>query len=111
VLILSFWLYILVFSKKLSIFSLLENRFFIFILIYIRMTAWNDFVKKIYHEGKKNNAAYQFKNALKDASARKGEMGKMAAAPAMAGPKKSKKRGKSKGKKRKSGTRRKRGKR
>jgi hypothetical protein len=83
----------------------------IFILIYIRMTAWNDFVKKIYHEGKKNNPEYQFKNALKDASARKGEMGKLAAAPTMAGPKKSKKRGKSKGKKRKSGTRRKRGKR
>jgi hypothetical protein len=84
----------------------------IFILIYIRMTAWNDFVKKIYHEGKKNNAAYQFKNALKDASARKGEMGKMAAAPAATAPKKSKKRGKSKGKKSKGGTRRrKRGKR
>jgi hypothetical protein len=53
------------------------------------MTAWNDFVKKIYQEGKKNNPDYQFKNALKDASARKGEMGK----------------------KRKGGTRRKRGKR
>lgn len=77
------------------------------------MTAWNDFVKKIYHEGKKNNAAYQFKNALKDASARKGEMGKMVAGPsAMSAPKKSKKRGKSKGKKSKGGTRRrKRGKR
>ena len=80
----------------------------IFILIYIRMTAWNDFVKKIYQEGKKNNPDYQFKNALKDASARKGEMGKMDTAT---GPKKSKKRGKSKGKKRKGGTRRKRGKR
>ena len=75
------------------------------------MTAWNDFVKKIYQEGKKNNPDYQFKNALKDASARKGEMGKMTAAPTMAGPKKSRKRGKSKGKKRKGGTRRKRGKR
>ena len=76
------------------------------------MTAWNDFVKKIYYEGKKNNAAYQFKDALKDASARKGEMGKMAAGPSA--PKKSKKRAKSrgsKGKKRKGGTRRKRGKR
>ena len=79
------------------------------------MTAWNDFVKKIYYEGKKNNAAYQFKDALKDASARKGEMGKMATGPsAMSAPKKSKKRAKSrgsKGKKRKGGTRRKRGKR
>lgn len=76
------------------------------------MTAWNDFVKKIYYEGKKNNAAYQFKDALKDASARKGEMGKMAVGPSA--PKKSKKRAKSrgsKGKKRKGGTRRKRGKR
>ena len=71
------------------------------------MTAWNDFVKKIYQEGKKNNAAYQFKDALKDASARKGEMGKMTTSM----PTKSKKRGKSKGKKRKGVTRRKRGKR
>ena len=38
-------------------------------------TAWNLFVKKIYHEGKKGNPDYQFKDALKDASRRKGEMG------------------------------------
>ena len=39
------------------------------------MTAWNDFVKKIYHEGHDKDPNYQFKNALKDASKRKGEMG------------------------------------
>jgi hypothetical protein len=39
------------------------------------MSAWNDFVKKIYWEGKKSNANYQFKDALKDASKRKSEMG------------------------------------
>jgi hypothetical protein len=39
------------------------------------MTAWNDFVKKIYHEGHKSDPNYQFKQALKDASKRKSEMG------------------------------------
>jgi hypothetical protein len=39
------------------------------------MTAWNDFVKKIYHEGHDKNNNYSFKQALKDASKRKGEMG------------------------------------
>ena len=34
------------------------------------------FVKKIYWEGKKKDKNYEFKQALKDASARKGEMGK-----------------------------------
>jgi hypothetical protein len=38
------------------------------------MSAWNDFVKKIYWEGKKLNPSYEFKNALKDASKRKSEM-------------------------------------
>ena len=42
------------------------------------MTAWNDFVKKIYHEGHDSNPNYQFKQALKDASKRKGEMGSSA---------------------------------
>jgi hypothetical protein len=40
------------------------------------MTAWNDFVKKIYHEGHNKDSNYSFKQALKDASARKSEMGK-----------------------------------
>ena len=39
------------------------------------MSAWNDFVKKIYWEGKKKNPNYKFKEALKDASRRKSEMG------------------------------------
>jgi hypothetical protein len=39
------------------------------------MTAWNDFVKKIYHEEKNKNSNYKFKDALKLASERKHEMG------------------------------------
>ena len=38
-------------------------------------TAWNLFVKKIYHQVKAKNSEYQFKQALKDASKRKSEMG------------------------------------
>lgn len=40
-------------------------------------SAWNMFVKKIYHEGHKKNSNYSFKQALTDASKRKGEMGAM----------------------------------
>ena len=40
------------------------------------MSAWNDFVKKIYWENHKKNSNYSFKDALKEASKRKGEMGK-----------------------------------
>jgi hypothetical protein len=43
------------------------------------MTAWNDFVKKIYHEGHNANPSYSFKQALKDASKRKHEMGSSSA--------------------------------
>jgi hypothetical protein len=43
------------------------------------MSAWNDFVKKIYHEGHNKNPNYSFKQALQDASKRKGEMGSSAA--------------------------------
>jgi hypothetical protein len=39
------------------------------------MSAWNDFVKKIYWENKKKNKDFQFKDALKEASRRKSEMG------------------------------------
>jgi len=39
-------------------------------------SAWNMFVKKIYHEGHRKNKNYTFKQALKDASKRKGEMSK-----------------------------------
>jgi hypothetical protein len=38
-------------------------------------SEWNMFVKKIYNEGKSSNSNYQFKQALKDASKRKSEMG------------------------------------
>lgn len=38
-------------------------------------SEWNLFVKKIYHEGKKKDSSYEFKQALKDASKRKSEMG------------------------------------
>jgi hypothetical protein len=37
-------------------------------------SAWNLFVKKIYLEGRGKNKNYSFKQALKDASKRKGEM-------------------------------------
>lgn len=40
------------------------------------LTEWNKFVQKVYREGKQKNANYKFKDALSDASARKGEMGK-----------------------------------
>jgi hypothetical protein len=43
------------------------------------MSAWNDFVKKIYHEGHNKDKNYSFRQALKDASARKSEMGTTAA--------------------------------
>jgi hypothetical protein len=43
--------------------------------MYIMPSAWNLFVKKIYHEGKAKDPNYEFKNALKDASKRKSEMG------------------------------------
>ncbi len=40
-------------------------------------SQWNMFVKKVYEEGHAKNPNYQFKDALKDASKRKGEMSKM----------------------------------
>ena len=39
------------------------------------LSAWNLFVKKVYNEGKTTNSNYKFKDALKDASRRKKEMG------------------------------------
>jgi hypothetical protein len=61
------------------------------------MSAWNDFVKKIYWENKKKNKDYQFKEALKEASKRKNEMGKSST------------KSKNSGKSAKRGTRRRRG--
>jgi hypothetical protein len=39
------------------------------------LSSWNMFVKKVYREGKSKNSNYAFKDALKDASRRKREMG------------------------------------
>jgi hypothetical protein len=38
------------------------------------LSSWNIFVKKVYREGKAANSSYEFKDALRDASKRKGEM-------------------------------------
>jgi len=43
------------------------------------LSSWNLFVKKVYNEGKSTNSNYKFKDALKDASRRKKEMGSSAA--------------------------------
>ena len=56
------------------------------------LTPWNQFVKKIYNEGKSSDDSYSFQQALKDASKRKSEMGSQNAAPAVAkGTKKTRK--------------------
>jgi hypothetical protein len=57
-------------------------------------SAWNLFVKKIYHEGHNKDKSYSFKQALQDASKRKSEMGSSKAAPMGKRTKKSKKGGK-----------------
>jgi hypothetical protein len=40
-----------------------------------KLSKWNLFVKKIFHEGRAKNKTYKFKQALSDASRRKKEMG------------------------------------
>ena len=40
-----------------------------------KLSQWNIFVKKIWEEGRAKNPKYEFKQALKDASERKSEMG------------------------------------
>lgn len=40
-----------------------------------KLSSWNLFVKKIYQEGHSKDKNYSFKQALSDASKRKGEMG------------------------------------
>ena len=42
-----------------------------------KLSSWNIFVKKVFQEGKAKNKDFQFKDALKEASARKGEMKNM----------------------------------
>jgi hypothetical protein len=59
-------------------------------------SEWNIFVKKIYEEGHAKDSNYQFKQALKDASKRKSEMGHSTSA---SGVKKSKTSKKSRSKK------------
>jgi hypothetical protein len=54
-----------------------------------KLSSWNIFVKKIYQEGRAKNKNYSFKQALTDASKRKGEMG--SSNPAGMGTKKTKK--------------------
>lgn len=44
-----------------------------------KLSQWNIFVKKIYQEGHAKNKDYSFKQALTDASKRKGEMGSSSA--------------------------------
>jgi hypothetical protein len=78
------------------------------------MTAWTDFVSKIHKEGQVKDPNYSFKQAMQDASARKGEMnGSSSSSSSIKSTKtntskKSKKGGKKASKKRKSVTRRKR---
>ena len=48
-------------------------------------SEWNMFVKKIFDEGRAKDPSYQFKDAMKDASERKSEMGSTAK-PASAKP-------------------------
>jgi len=40
-----------------------------------KLSKWNLFVKKVFAEGKGKNASYKFKDALREASSRKSEMG------------------------------------
>jgi hypothetical protein len=55
-------------------------------------SQWNMFVKKIYEEGKSKDANYEFKQALKDASKRKSEMGQSTSASGVKKHKKSNRR-------------------
>jgi len=54
-----------------------------------KLSSWNIFVKKIYAEGHAKDKDYSFKQALTDASKRKGEMG--SSKPTAMGSKKSRK--------------------
>jgi len=59
-----------------------------------KLSSWNIFVKKIYQEGRAKSKEYSFKQALTDASKRKGEMG--SSKPVAMGTKKMRKSKKSK---------------
>lgn len=69
-----------------------------------KASAWNLFTKKIFEEGRSKSSDYSFKQALKDASARKSEMSSVSGTKSNKSAKMSKtKKG---GKKGKNGTRR-----
>lgn len=57
------------------------------------MSGWTDFVTKIYNEEHSKNPNYQYKQAMKDASKRKGEMGSSSSAKTSKNQRKTKKRG------------------
>ena len=59
-----------------------------------KASKWNMFVKKVYEEGHSKDSNYSFKQALQDASKRKGEMSK--SMPVAMGTKKSVKKSKRK---------------
>jgi len=74
----------------------------LFLPLVYKMTAWTDFVSKVFKEERAKNPAFQFKDALKMASKRKSEMGSSSSAAAAPG-KTMKKRGKSKKSKKRGG--------
>ena len=72
-----------------------------------KLSSWNLFVKKIYAEGRAKNPNYKFKQALADASSRKGEMKNSSSSAMSESPeKKTKKRRSKKQKKSKTSKRR-----
>jgi len=62
------------------------------------MTSWTDFVSKVFKEGRVKDKNYSFKQALQDASKRKGEMSSMKSSHTSTSSKKTKGK-KTKGKK------------
>jgi hypothetical protein len=69
----------------------------LFLLLLYKMSPWTDLVSKVFKEGRDKDSSYQLKDAMKEASKRKSEMGSSSSAAAPSKSKKSKKkRGKSK---------------
>ena len=69
------------------------------------MSPWTDLVSKVFKEGRDKDPSYQLKDAMKEASKRKSEMGSSSSAAAPG--KTMKKRGKSKKSKKRGKSRRK----
>lgn len=63
----------------------------LFLLVVYKMSPWTDLVSKIFKEGRDKDSSYQLKDAMKEASKRKSEMGSSSSAA----PSKSRRRGKS----------------